>query len=248
MKLFQNVNWIVNRWRTVTVWCLAMLPACLPACVAFGNKPNDSNNNSNTPACCRYTHKCGYNTCEYVLPGIATINTKSYTSIVVCVCVCVSARMSASVSCIWLLLHLPDKSCRPDQLYLTSHIHAYIYGLFFSIFVHTYSSLLSQFPKFTQFLATPYRLKIFPLNHWEVSSRDCDCLFYGGPVYKAIVAPIWHCCDYNKRKVFVIPPLSRFRNVRDDNTKNIKNVFFTISTTGIDKLLPDGTASHLLCL
>lgn len=172
MKLFQNVNWIVNRWRTVTVWCLAMLPAC----VAFGNKPNDSNNNSNTPACCRYTHKCGYNTCEYVLPGIATINTKSYTSIVVWVCECVSVRMSASVSCIWLLLHLPDKSCRPDQLYLTSHIHAYIYGLFFSIFVHTYSSLLSQFPKFTQFLATPYRLKIFPLNHWEVSSRDCRLL------------------------------------------------------------------------
>lgn len=98
-------------------------------------------------------------------------------------CECVSVRMSTSVSCIWLLLHLPDKSCRPDQLYLFPYPCLYlwympcvVYRLFFPIFVRTYSSLLSQLPKFTQFLATPYRLKIFPLNHWEVSSRNCGLL------------------------------------------------------------------------
>lgn len=46
-------------------------------------------------------------------------------------------------------------------------------------------------------------------------------------------------------KFFVIPSLSRFKNVRDDNTKKKKNkireknvFFFTISTTWIDKLFP----------
>lgn len=170
--------------------------ACLPACVAFGNNPNDSNNNSNTPVCCRYTHKCGYNTCEYVLPGIATINTKSYTSIVVWVCECVSARMSASVSCIWLLLHLPDKSCRPDQLYLTSHIHAYIYGICRVYYIGCTYLYLSVFLT-SQSVTKIYTIFGNTLQTQDISAKSLRsfqsrlrivvvvvvvvmCLFYGG--------------------------------------------------------------------
>lgn len=100
----------------------------------------------------RYTHKCGHNTCEYVLPAIATINTKHQEPAIPQLCV--------SVSCVLLLLHLPDKSCHSDQLYPSLYPCLYlctncsIQAVYLCIFVRT---LLCQLPKFTQFQATPYQ-------------------------------------------------------------------------------------------